>query len=124
MLNWLWKSAHRKNRPQARKSRRQPSRPPLRLEPLEDRTLLSFSTPVLVSVNSGGSAAGNDFSVTNDNNPRVLSADGTLEVFASGASNLTGVTDSNGTTDVFVRNLATGATTLVSVNADGTAAGN
>jgi hypothetical protein len=96
----------------------------LRLEPLEDRTLLSFGTPALVSVNSGGSAAGNDFSVTNDSNPRVLSADGILEVFASGASNLTGVTDSNGTTDVYVRNLATGATTLVSVNADGTAAGN
>src|ERR1700757_4594893 len=124
MFNWSWKPARRKNRPQARKGRRQPSRLPLRLECLEDRTLLSFSTPALVSVNSAGNAAGNAFSVTNENNPRVLSSDGTLEVFASGASNLTGVSDSNGTTDVFVRNLATGAITLVSVNAAGTAAGN
>jgi Calx-beta domain/Domain of unknown function (DUF4214)/WD40-like Beta Propeller Repeat len=124
MFNWLWKSANRKNRPQARKNRRQPSRLPLRLERLEDRTLLSFSTPILASVSTAGNAAGNDFSVTNDNNRRVLSADGTLEVFASSANNLTGVSDSNGTLDVFVRNLATGVTTLVSSNAAGTAAGN
>src|SRR5947209_7209322 len=97
---------------------------PLRLEPLEDRTLLSFSTPVLVSVNSAGNAAGNDVSVTNENNRRVLSADGTLEVFASDANNLTGVSDGNGTLDVFVRNLATGVTAVVSINAAGTAAGN
>src|SRR5437660_11472623 len=103
MFNWLCKSAKRKNRPQARKNRRQPSRLPLRLEPLEDRTLLSFSTPVLVSVNSAGNAAGNDFAATNDNNPRVLSADGTLEVFSSNATDLVpgGSTDSNGNPAVF-----------------------
>ena len=115
LMNWL-KRGKAGGRGAARKRARRGTafgpRLPLWLEPLEDRTLLSFSTPVLVSVNSAGNAAGNAFSATNDNNPRVLSADGTLEVFASGASNLTGVTDSNGTTDVFVRNLATGATTL------------
>src|SRR5437660_8391888 len=115
MLNWLWKSANRKNRPEAQKYRRQRSRLPLRIEKLGDRLLLSFSTPLLASVNSAGNAAGDSFSATNDN-PRVLSADGTLEVFASGASNLTGVSDSNGTADVFVRNLVTGVTTLVSIN--------
>src|SRR5438270_4623676 len=127
LMNWL-KRGKAGGRGAARKRARRGTafgpRLPLWLEPLEDRTLLSFSTPVLVSVNSAGNAAGNAFSATNDNNPRVLSADGTLEVFASGASNLTGVTDSNGTTDVFVRNLATGATTLVSVKAAGTATGN
>lgn len=122
MLNWSWKSANRKNRPQARKNRRQPSRLPLRLECLEDRTLLSFSTPVLASVNSAGSAAGDNSSATNADNPRVLSADGTLEVFTSTADNLTGDSN-NGNTNVFVRNLVTGVTTLVSINAAGTAAG-
>src|SRR2546426_12659582 len=118
LMNWL-KRGKAGGRGAARKRARRGKtfgpRLPLRLEPLEDRTLLSFGTPALVSVNSAGDAAGNGFSATNFDNPRVLSADGTLEVFTSDANNLTGVTDSNGTTDVFVRNLVTGGTTFGSV---------
>src|SRR5215510_6121966 len=113
MFNWLSKSANRKNRRQARKNRRQRSRLSFRLECLEDRTLPSFSTPVLVSINSAGNAAGAGFSFTTDSSPRVLSADGTLEVFASEAGDLTGV--SNGNPNVYVRNLVTGLTTMVSI---------
>ena len=93
------------------------------LEALEDRTLLSFSTPVLISVNSAGTSTGDSFSGTNDENRRVLSADGTLEVFTSTSDNLTGDSN-NGNANVFVRNLVTGVTTLVSINAAGTGAGN
>ena len=59
---------------------------------------------------SGGSAA-------------VISADGRFWAFSSFASDLVAY-DTNGATDVFVRNLQTGTTTLVSVNQFGTASGN
>ena len=56
---------------------------------------------------------------------RSVSADGRYEVFTSSASDLVaGMSDTNGTSDVFVRDLQTGVTTLVSVNTAGTAAGN
>ena len=54
-----------------------------------------------------------------------MSADGRYEVFTSSASDLVaGMSDTNGSSDVFVRDLQTGVTTLVSVNTAGTAAGN
>jgi Tol biopolymer transport system component len=52
----------------------------------------------------------------------VLSPDGTKVAFQSYASNL-GPTDTNGVLDVYVRDLSTGITQLVSVNATGTDAG-
>ena len=48
-----------------------------------------------------------------------LSADGRYVAFASGASNLVNG-DTNGTADVFVHDMITGSTTLVSVASDGT----
>ena len=72
----------------------------------------------LVSVNDSGTDSGNGFSTT-----PFLSADGTKVVFVSAASDL-GPTDTNGTRDVFVRDLTTGTTTLVSVNGAGTDSGN
>jgi len=52
-----------------------------------------------------------------------LSADGRWAVFESTASNLIG-TDTNGVSDVFLRDLTTGQTTLISVNTAGTDSGN
>ena len=71
----------------------------------------------LVTTNAAGTDAANSAS-----NDPVLSPDGTKLAFVSAASDL-GATDTNGLQDVYVRDLATGTTTLVSVNADGTDAG-
>jgi Tol biopolymer transport system component len=49
--------------------------------------------------------------------------DGTKVVFATSAGDL-GPTDTNGRPDIYMRDLATGTATLVSVNAAGTASGN
>ena len=48
----------------------------------------------------------------------ALNADGSLLAFASDADNLV-ATDTNGSTDVFLRNLQTGVTTLVSLDVNG-----
>jgi len=53
----------------------------------------------------------------------VLSADGRFVAFTSSADNLV-PNDTNHATDVFVRDLLTGTTTLASVNTSGTASGN
>jgi Tol biopolymer transport system component len=71
----------------------------------------------LVSVNESGDGSGDGASWS-----PVLSADGTKVLFESRASNL-GDTDTNGAADVYVRDLATGVTSLVSVNAAGTDSG-
>ena len=73
---------------------------------------------VLVSVNSAGTGGGNSTSDT-----PAISADGNVVVFSSDASNLHPL-DTNTTSDVFARNLATGITYLVSVNSAGTGSGN
>ncbi len=52
----------------------------------------------------------------------VISADGHWVAFASAATNLV-ANDTNGAADIFLRNLDTGITTLVSVNSNGVAAG-
>jgi Tol biopolymer transport system component len=67
-------------------------------------------------VSTTGTASGNSHS----NNP-VVSADGRYVVFLSDASNLV-ANDSNGSQDVFVRDLVNGTTTLVSTT--GTSSGN
>ncbi len=79
---------------------------------------LQTGTTTLVSVNSAGTAGGN----RNSYAPSI-SADGRLVAFESNASNLSS-NDSNFTSDIFVRDLQTGTTTLVSVNSAGTAGGN
>jgi Calx-beta domain/WD40-like Beta Propeller Repeat len=72
--------------------------------------------PVLVSVNTAGTNGGNG-----DSNKPSISADGRFVAFESTAANLTAVSDTNGAPDIFVRDLQTGVTTLVSVNVAGTA---
>jgi FG-GAP-like repeat/WD40-like Beta Propeller Repeat len=83
-----------------------------------------------VSVATGGAQANNDSqgaSISADGNlfggPPVISADGRYVAFESVASNLV-AGDTNGTEDVFVRNVVTGATTRVSVANGGAQANN
>jgi Tol biopolymer transport system component len=75
---------------------------------------LQTGTTTLVSVNLAGTDSGNEYSY-----PGVISADGRFVAFESLASDLV-ATDTNGVVDVFVRDLRTGTTTLVSVNEAGT----
>lgn len=95
------------------------------LHPLDTNTTrdvltrnLTTGATLLVSVNTAGSGSGNGIS----SNPRI-SADGSTVAFESDATNLHPL-DTNTLTDVYARNLATNATHLVSVNADGTGSGN
>lgn len=80
---------------------------------LRDRVL---GTTRLLSVNRQGTGAGNGASSS-----AVLSGDGRFVVFESGASDLVPAADANGTTDVFLRDLETGQTGLISQTADGSA---
>lgn len=79
---------------------------------------LTAGTTELATPSSSGTDGGNGHS----GEPQ-FSPDGSRLVFRSGASNL-GPADTNGTTDVYVRDLAADATILVSVNAAGTSGGN
>ena len=79
---------------------------------------LQAGITTLVSINATGTNSGNGFSI----HPKIT-PNGRFVVFDSSASDLV-ITDSNGTTDVFVRDLQAGITTLVSVNATGTDSGN
>jgi Ca2+-binding RTX toxin-like protein len=72
----------------------------------------------LVSINIEGTDSGNASSLVYE-----ISADGRFVAFHSDADNLV-TSDSNGGRDVFVRDLQSGTTTLVSVNNDGTDSGN
>jgi Tol biopolymer transport system component len=74
----------------------------------------------LVTINGAGTDAGSP-AVTESYLPPgfVVSADGTKLAFESRAGDL-GPTDTNGKQDVYVRDLAAGTTTLVSVDAAGT----
>ena len=72
-----------------------------------------------VSVVAGGASTGNGPSTR----PRPT-ADGFLVAFESKATNLSTVIDTNGVSDVFVRNLANGTTGLASATADNSATGN
>jgi Tol biopolymer transport system component len=72
----------------------------------------------LASPNAAGTSAGNARSAA----PQA-SADGRFIVFTSDASDLVAA-DANGASDVFVRDLQTDTTRLVSVNASGTGPGN
>ena len=72
--------------------------------------------PVLVSLNSAGTGTGNRSS--GDLGAYRISADGRYIVFSSDASDLV-PNDTNAWTDVFVRDMATGVTRLVSVTPTG-----
>lgn len=81
---------------------------------------LVHGTTELVSVDPSGKAGGNGTS-----DIAALSADGRVVAFQSFATNLvTGITDSNNSQDVFVRDLLTNQTGLASINAGGRSAGN
>lgn len=73
------------------------------------------NTTELVSVNLTGVAGGNGDSI-----PADLSTNGRYAVFASSASDLV-LGDTNNATDVFVRDLVNGTTTLVSAGTNGIA---
>jgi Tol biopolymer transport system component len=79
---------------------------------------LTAETTTLVSVNSSGTAGGDGGSVQ-----LRLSANGQFVAFQSYASDLV-ANDTNGASDVFVRDLAAGITTLASINDAGTGSGN
>jgi Tol biopolymer transport system component len=72
----------------------------------------------LVSVRSDGASGGNAFA-----QGPIFSPDGTKIMFLTTASDL-GPTDTNDSGDLYVRDLLTHTTTLVSVNAAGTDSGN
>jgi len=78
------------------------------------RDLLAGTTK-LVTMNADGTGSANGPS----SNP-LISEDGRYIIFESLASNLV-TNDFNGTNDIFIHDLTTGLTELVSVNADGTA---
>ncbi|MBU6399828.1 MAG: PD40 domain-containing protein, partial [Verrucomicrobia bacterium] len=80
------------------------------------RNLASNQT-TLVSVTPDGTTTGND-----DSYSAGLSADGRFLVFESRASNLV-TNDTNGVSDIFVRDLEAGVTKLVSGNASGAGSG-
>ncbi len=74
-------------------------------------------TTTLISVNALGRGGGDGSA-----NYPAISANGQLVVFAGEAENLV-ANDTNGTSDVFVRDLASGITRLVSINAADTTSG-
>ena len=81
------------------------------------RDLLTGTT-ILISADSTGAGSGN-----NDSFGAVISADGRFVVFTSVASNLV-PNDNNGLPDLFIHNLATRTTALVSINRTNTGSGN
>jgi hypothetical protein len=78
---------------------------------------LAAGTTSLVSVDGAGSGGGNGPS-----GGPTCSSDGVRLAFTSQASNL-GPSDANGMSDVYVRDLVAGSTSLASINAAGTGAG-
>ncbi len=70
-------------------------------------------TTTLVSVNAAGTAGGND-----DSTPRGISTNGQFALFESDATDLA-AGDTNGASDVFVRDTVNNVTMLVSVNTNG-----
>lgn len=83
---------------------------------------LQLGTTKLVSRNFAGAGRGNGSSGSFD--ALSISDDGRYVVFTSFATDLTAFTDNNNQQDVFVRDLQTNTTKLVSVNKDATGPGN
>ncbi len=72
------------------------------------------NTTTLVSVNLSGTGGGNG-----DSFPTGISTNGQFALFESSASDLV-AGDTNNASDIFVRDVVNGLTTLVSVNTNGT----
>jgi Tol biopolymer transport system component len=81
------------------------------------RDMLTGAT-VLVSANTAGTGSGNGQSFA-----PLMTPDGRFILFSSFATDLTTVTDGNNDSDLFVRDMQTGTTRMVSRNSTGTAAG-
>ena len=79
---------------------------------------LEVGTNTLVSINAAGTGVGTGFS-----GGPALSADGNRIAFSSNADDLHPL-DNNDMTDIFLRDVVAGTTTLVSVNASNTNGGN
>ncbi|MBX3400038.1 MAG: hypothetical protein KF873_14955, partial [Gemmataceae bacterium] len=77
---------------------------------------LVAGTTKLVSRTSGG-VSGNGGS-----GRPIISGNGKTVVFVSGATDLTGTSDTNGDNDLFAYDVATGSVTLITKSADGTSA--
>jgi len=91
----------------------------LGLWPESDRALAQWAPPKRVSVPDSSLAGRTRVTGNGESDSPRYSRDGRFVVFASGASDLT-TNDVNGfRRDVFLRELATGRTTLVSVNTNG-----
>src|ERR1041384_2019171 len=82
---------------------------------VRDRTL---GKTILVSVNGEGTRSGHGASLA-----ASISADGRFVAFESPASDLL-ANDTNNASDIFVRDLVVGTTTLVSISANGVSPGN
>src|SRR5439155_26625178 len=82
---------------------------------VRDRTL---GRTILVSLNRDGAHSGNGASLASS-----ISADGRFVAFESLASDLV-ANDTNNASDIFVRDLIAGTTTLASVSANGVSPGN
>src|SRR4051794_10141032 len=109
-LHW-WKIGSRK-RPRTISGVRKPD-PQLKLPRLEDRTV---PPAVGISLAAGGAATPNGAS-----SQPSLSSDGSLVAFTSSATNLvTGGTDANNATDIFLYDRNAGTTVVVSHAAGGT----
>lgn len=87
---------------------------------------LTTNSTSLVSVTADGSQGGNQFSSLDAEGEQQISANGRYVVFESAATNLIpGFVDGNDLgTDLFIRDLLTGTTELVTRNQTGTASGN
>lgn len=83
---------------------------------------LQLGKTTLVSKNFAGTARGNQVSGFFD--VPSISADGRFVAFTSFATDLVATPDTNNQTDVFVRDLQTNTTKLISINQAGTASGN
>jgi Tol biopolymer transport system component len=78
----------------------------------------TWGTTALISVNATGTASGNDDSAQRP----LISADGRYVAFSSFATDLVAdfvAGNGAGASDLFVRDLSTGTTSLISVNASG-----
>lgn len=82
---------------------------------------LQLGITTLVSRNFIGTARGNG--VSGSYAPLGISADGRYVVFPSSATDLVATPDTNNQTDVFVRDLQTGSTKLISIDQAGTGTG-
>jgi hypothetical protein len=87
---------------------------------------LVAATTTLVSMNSAGTGSGNRDSSTLSGGGVIapqMSPDGRYVAFASFASNLVTISDTNDANDIFLRDVVAGTTTLISVNKTGTGSG-